>query len=452
MYRKGLEYLEEWKNRKRKPLILRGARQVGKTYLVRKFAELFFNNYIEINFDDMPEKAKYFENNDVDEIITLIETDYNKKVQIGKTLLFFDEIQSAPIVFHKLRYFYEKYPDLHIITAGSLLDFMFSDYEYSMPVGRVEYMFLGPMTFSEFLLANKEDNLLKYLKQYNLSKTIPKPIHNKLMKYFNLFLVVGGMPGVIKNYLNSDKKLINISREQNSIIKSYIDDLNKYAKRIKPNVVQNTFQKTPSLIGKTVKYININSDKKPHVIKASLELLELAKVIKRVYHSASNGVPLGAEKKEKQFKLLFLDVGLMSSILGLKLNEIYLLDDIMMINKGDVCEQFIGQHLLYMKDFYIEPEIYFWHRQKKNAEAELDFVYDYGNKIIPIEVKSGKTGTLKSLHKFITEKQLKIGIRFNTDLPSLYENKSKRNSYYILSLPLYMVEFVENILKNVMNK
>jgi len=443
MYRKQIKYLNDWKNREDfKPLIMRGARQVGKTFLVRDFGAEYFDNYIEINFDETPEKIEYFKNNNIEDIILMLETDSGKKIVDGKTLLFFDEIQVAPELFHKLRYFYERRPNLHIISAGSLLDFLLEDHQFSMPVGRVEYMFLGPMTYSEFLLANDEKALFEYLENYDLSKTIPTPIHDKFIKYFNLFLLVGGMPKAINGFIKTNGKLNNTNREHRNIVQSYIDDLSKYSKKIDSTIVKDIFQKTPKFIGERIKYKNFNSDLRSTVAKHAIHLLSLAKVIQPIYHTASNGVPLGAEKKEKDFKLLFLDVGLMSSALGLKLNELYLMDNIMTINKGDICEQFIGQHLLYLKEPYIEPELYFWHRQEKNATAELDFIHSINSKVIPIEVKSGKTGTLKSLHMFTKMKESEIAVRFNTERPSLFESEKTK----ILSLPLYMVEQMERLI------
>ncbi|MCK5665698.1 MAG: ATP-binding protein, partial [Thiotrichaceae bacterium] len=426
------------------------ARQVGKTYFIREYAKRHFKTLVEINFDLTPEKELYFEPSDVNDIIQLLETDLNQKIKPGETLLFLDEIQAAPQVLHKLRYFYENKPDLHIIAAGSLLDFLLKEAKFSMPVGRIEYLHLSPMTFEEFILAFDENNLYNFLQTYSLNKVFPPPLHQKLLKYFRLFLLIGGMPGAINKYIQS-KDLEKVSKEHHSIIQSYIDDLNKYSGKYNPSILQTIFQKIPFLLAERIKYTNIISDMKTERLAVGINLLELAKITCRVFHTSANGIPLGAEKKEREFKLLFLDVGLASNILGIRLNELYLADDPMTINKGALCEQFIGQHLLYAHKPFMKPEIYFWNRQNKNSAAEVDYIHSLGQKIFPVEVKAGKTGTLKSLHIFLQEKNLTLAVRFNADLPTIglfkenTNNQSSRKTE-LISLPLYMVGQLDRII------
>ena len=451
MYRKAIEYLLEWgKEKEHKPLIIRGARQVGKTYLVRAYAKKEFTNLVEINFDLTPEKAEYFKAGNIDEIIELLEADLNQSIKPGKTLLFLDEIQAAPEVLHKLRYFYEQKPQLHIIAAGSLLDFLLKSTKLSMPVGRVEYMHLAPMDFEEYLLAIGEKHLYDLLHSFEIGNPIPSPLHQKLMKMLQWFLVIGGMPAAVKQYTHNHE-IERVQREHHSIIQSYIDDLNKYAGQYNPVILQTIFRKTPFLLTEKIKYVNIIPDEKTTKLAACLELLELAGVLYRIHHTAANGIPLGAEKKERDFKLLFLDVGMASTILGMRLNEIYLAEDPMAVNKGALCEQFIGQHLLYARKPFIPPELYFWNRQKKNSTAEVDYIHSIGQNVIPIEVKSGKTGTLKSLHQFLKEKKLKTAVRFNADIPTVGKftlplDKSEEMEYQLISLPLYMIGQLNRIL------
>ena len=290
---------------------------------------------------------------------------------------------------------------------------------------------------------------------YSLNKTFPLPLHQKLLKYFQLFLLIGGMPGAIKKYIQS-RDLEKISKEHHSIIQSYIDDLNKYAGKYNPTILQTIFRKIPFLLAERIKYTNIIRDIKTEQLAAGINLLELAKITCRVFHTAANGIPLGAEKKEKEFKLLFLDIGIASTILGLRLNEVYLTDNPMTINKGALCEQFIGQHLLYAHEPFIQPEVYFWNRQNKNSTAEVDYIYSLGQNIIPIEVKAGKTGTLKSLHIFLREKKRNLAVRFNADLPTVglfKENTTVQNSIKteLISLPLYMVGQLDRIIIEQLN-
>lgn len=451
MYRNALKYLETWGNDDdHKPLVVRGARQVGKTYLIREYAKRHFKTLVEINFDLTPEKEAYFRPSDIDDITQLLEADLNQKIIPGETLLFLDEIQAAPEVLHKLRYFYENKPNLHIIAAGSLLDFLLKEAKFSMPVGRIEYLHLSPMSFEEFLLAFDEGNLYDFLQAYSLNKAFPLPLHQKLLKYFQLFLLIGGMPGAINKYIQS-RDLEKVSKEHHSIIQSYIDDLNKYSGKYNPAILQTIFRKIPYLLAERIKYTNIIRDMKTEQVAAGINLLELAKITCRVFHTAANGIPLGAEKKEREFKLLFLDIGIASAILGLRLNEIYLADDPMTINKGALCEQFIGQHLLYAHEPFIQPEIYFWNRQNKNSTAEVDYIHSLGQNIIPVEVKAGKTGTLKSLHVFLQEKNRSLAVRFNADLPTICHFKKNTNNHngndaQLISLPLYMVGQLDRII------
>ena len=453
MERKALQYLIDWKDRPgRKPLIVRGARQVGKTWLVRELASRF-NHLVEINFDNNPEKAQLFIGRDINSALQLLEIDRDIEIVPGKTLLFFDEIQAVPELLPRLRYFYEERPDLHVIAAGSLLEFLLADHDFSMPVGRMEYLHLGPMDIEEFLLALGKERLLNFLKDYALEDPhIPQSIHLSLLNCLKLFWIIGGMPASIAGYVQSGK-LTEALREHATLLQTYQDDFNKYRKRIYPERLRKVFMRIPALIGGKLKYVRLDPEERSRELTDTLQLLEMAKVIYRVRHSAGNGVPLGAEAKSRDFKPLFLDIGLVSTSLGFSLPHLEAVDNLLLVNQGALAEQFIGQHLLYDGPPYEVPQLYYWNREQKSSSAEVDYLIACGNQIVPVEVKAGKTGTLKSLQVFVAEKKSPAGLRFNTQLPTrtLQETRvagKEKVSFQLVSLPLYLVGQARRLIAN----
>lgn len=444
MYRFALDHLKEWKEKgTRKPLVIRGARQVGKSFLVEMFAKEAFENLVKIDFEKMPDMSSLFRSKSPGTIIPLIEAKFNANIKLGKTLLFLDEIQAAPEVFAAIRYFYEDLPALHVIAAGSLLEFVLKEHEFAMPVGRIEYMHLGPMQFEEFLIAAQKEKLRQYLCNYKLGEDVPSSIHDEFMQLVKRFLVTGGMPEAVSVFLNS-----NSYREcesvQQSIISTYRDDFNKYAKRADPRRLEKIFNKVPQMVGQKFKYSQIDREERSRDLKAALDMLSLAKVVSCVYHSSANGVPLRAEMDDSTFKVLFLDVGLLNRSCGLGISEFEGVPDIMTVNAGAVCEQFVGQHLMYPQRFFEEPELFYWVREKKISNAEVDYLLSIGTDIVPVEVKAGKSGTLKSLQVFLCEKERGVGLRFNSDLPSVVNTMTSlptgnNRPFKLISLPFYMI-------------
>ena len=442
MQRKEMEHLARWQGRgNRKPLIIRGARQVGKTRLVREFAK-GFANLVEINFDKHPEKARLFQGRDVAKIIQLLQIDADTDIIPGQTLLFLDEIQAVPELLPLLRYFFEERPDLHVVAAGSLLEFILAEHEFSMPVGRVEYLHLGPMTIEDFIRALGEKRLAGFLADFSLADTIPEPIHRKLLHYLKLFWVVGGMPAAVAAYHGSGQVTESL-REHENILQTYEDDFARYGRRIYPPRLRKVFRRLPALVGGRLKYVNIDPEERARELSDTLHLLELARIWYRVRHSAGNGVPLGAEAKERDFKPLFLDIGLVSTSRGLSLPGLEMADDLRLVNNGALAEQFGGQHLLYDREPYERPELFYWNRQQKSSAAEVDYLVSRGQQVVPVEVKAGATGSLKSLQFFVTEKEAPAALRFNAMPPSISRLEAaivgrKRHPYLLISLPLYL--------------
>ena len=452
MYRFALEDLNTWRlSTNRKPLVVRGGRQVGKTYLMRLFAKENFENLLEINLERDPEVASLFTSKDPQKIIQLLELQFNIPIKLGATLLFIDEIQAVPQVLSSLRYFYEEMPGLHVIAAGSLLEFALEEPAFSMPVGRIEYLHLGPMQFEEFLIADGKDRLEDFLNNLSPGEDIPEPIHLQLLGLLKIFLVTGGMPEAIAVYLksNSWQKCDSV---KHSLLLTYQDDFSKYKMRVHHQRLLLVFKKLPILAGKKFKYVNVDSNKRSADLARALSMLCHARVAYKVFHSSCSGIPIGATINENKFKVLFLDVGLMSTATGLSLLDYERAEDIMMVNGGAICEQFIGQHLLFSQQSYREPEVHYWVREKKGSSAEVDYVIAEDTAIVPIEVKAGKSGTLKSLHLFFREKRPPLGVRFNSDTPSLLTLETAlpdgQNLHYrLLSLPLYMVGQVRRLVR-----
>ena len=423
--------LFNWKEHKdRLPLLLRGARQVGKSYIVEEFGKKAFKNTVVVNFEYRPELKQCFTTLDPMEIINKLQLLMGVAIEEEKTLLFLDEIQECPNAIMALRYLKEKHNGLAVIGAGSLMEFVLNSPDFRMPVGRVQFIYLEPLSFGEFLTASGNEQLRQHLQKIQLNSKFDDAIHQKLMDLLRIYLVVGGMPAVVKEYLKT-KNFLDCRRIQNSLLQTYRSDFGKYAKSSGHKYLQKVFSEVPRLVGDRIKYSNIDSDSKSRDIKQALNLLKLAGIIHLVYATAASGLPLGAQSNETKFKLNFLDAGLMQNACGLQ-TELTLTHDLIQINAGAVTEQFIGQELRAYSDSYLERNLFFWARDKKSSSAEVDYVVVVDSLILPVEVKAGKTGTLKSLKLFMEEKKSLFGIRFSQEKLSFYDK--------VLTLPLYMAE------------
>ena len=417
------------------------------------FAKNQFDNFIEINLEKDRLSRYDLEQESVSEIIKRLALRLNCAITPGKTLLFLDEIQTAPSLFAKLRYFHEELPELHVIAAGSLLEFILEEHEFSMPVGRVEYLYLGPMTFSEFLLAVGKVRWAEFLDNFQLGEDFPASMHSELTHMLQLYFCIGGMPKAVDAFIKSDS-LRESEIIKASIIETYIDDFAKYGRRVNHQRLLTVFHAVPRLVGQKFRYVNVSRDEAPREISKALHMLELARVFNRVNHSPSRGIPIDADIKQNIFKMLALDVGLLIYQCGLNLADIQDIDKLTCVNNGALAEQLIGQHLLYRKDLYRAPTLNYWSREKASSNAEVDYVIAVGTQILPIEVKAGATGSLRSLNQFVSERQLPLGLRFNNDLPSSVNAAGKLTngneySYQLISLPHYMVEQTERIVRSI---
>jgi len=450
MFRYFEKSLKNWlTSYRRKPLIIRGARQVGKSTLVRIFANNNNLSLIEINLEKYLYLDEIFKSFDMDKILKELEGISGKSFN-ENSLLFLDEIQATPNAIACLRYFYEEHPNIAVISAGSLLEFTLSKHNFSMPVGRVDYRYLGPMTFYEFIY-NLYPSLTKYISSSEEIKNISEITHLKLVEKFKEYLFIGGMPEAILVYKET-KKLEEVKAVHRSICDTYLDDFSKYGQNNNLLLLQKLFKSIPQKIGEKVKYSNYSKENKSLDVKNNLELLIKAKICNPVYSSDCSGIPLEANISRNSYKLMFLDVGLVNHLCGLDLKSITVLDNDTLINKGKIAEQFIGQHLIASGDMTRSSNLNYWLRENKKGNAEVDFVTVINGKIIPIEVKAGKSGSLKSLHQFIYQKnEIKTAIRFDLNKYSKQTVSYKVNSagkekeicFNLESYPLYAVGLIE---------
>jgi uncharacterized protein len=421
MEREIFEDLLKWKESEtKKPLLLRGARQVGKTYIVRKLGRLF-SNFVEVNFESESEVSSFFKANLLpDNICSKLSIYYNVSIIDGKTLLFFDEIQACPEAIKSLRFFYEKRPNLHVIAAGSLLEFALKNLS-SYGVGRIHSMFMYPLSFNEFLKAAGQDSLLKIKQSSNSNNRLDEVFHNKLKEMFIKFLIIGGMPEVVSTYLKMDD-ITKTQRVLDDIIISLEDDFAKYSERVNIARLKDVFM---SILYQTGNKFNITGSSESGNFqqkKEALEMLVMAGLCYKVYHSSANGIPLAAEKNLKKFKLIFFDTGILQRSLLLKLGDFLVADSLEMINKGNIVEQYVGLEYLKACHRFTKPELFYWQREKYGSSAEVDYLIEKNNKIIPIEVKSGIQGKMQSLFMFLKLKKQTTGIRTSLENFNSYSN------------------------------
>ncbi len=392
MKRNITKKLLEWKNNKiHKPLLIRGARQVGKSYSILEFGTKYFDgNLHQINLEKNTDLHSIFEQNlDSNRILSELELALNKRIVHGKDLLFFDEIQECPKAIMALRYFYEENPQLHVIAAGSLLEFALQN--ISFPVGRLRMLTMYPMNFDEFLIANGKALIAEKIKEINttLPKNIIELINHELHKYF----IVGGMPECVQTYINTGS-FVETTKIQTDLIVTFRQDFSKYSGHADKKCLNSVLNSVAKKTGEQIKYTHLSTDFSNPTIKKAFELLETARLFSRIKATSPSGIPLEVSSSEKKFKTVFLDIGLLSNINGFHTNKTISKKKILSSFNGKMAEQFIGQELLASS---IE-HVYYWARDTRGSSAEVDYLIEKQSEIIPIEVKSGKSGSLKSLH------------------------------------------------------
>jgi len=413
----------------RKTLLLRGARQVGKSSAVRHLAQSF-QFFVEVNFDDTKDVHRFFEeDNSPQEICEQLALYYRTPIVAGKTLLFFDEIQACLPALSKLRYFYEKYPEIHLIAAGSLLEFAMGDIA-SFGVGRIRSAFMYPFSFDEFLNALGDGVLVNAYKNANPRNPLSEPIHKQLIKRLKLFFIIGGMPEAISQYVATGD-LLQTQFVLDDLMVTYQNDFSKYRKRVPDSRIREVFESVAHQAEGKFIYEKASENSSNIQVKQALELLILAGLVYPITHTSANGIPLGAEINMKYRRMILLDTGLFLQVLGLDVSQLFLTDDIRLINKGSLAEIFVGLELLKNASCYKPAQLYYWQREQKKSNAQIDFVVQTGETILPVEVKSGASGSMQSLRIFMEEKKSKTGIRTSLENFNHFDN--------IAVYPLYAI-------------
>ena len=445
MKRFAEETLRRWLSApRRKPLVLRGARQVGKTTLVRQFAAASGLGLCEVNLERHRYLDRVFESLDTGRILRELEA--LGGVRLNDAILFLDEVQATPHVLPALRYLYEDRPDLPVAAAGSLLEFTLADHGFSMPVGRIQYLHLGPMTFGEFL-ATADPAAAEEASASDPDTPPSDAVHRRLLRRLREYLLVGGLPEAVLAHCESGSPL-EVAAVHRSIASTYEDDFARYARGPQLGRLQRLFRAVPRMVGQPVRYRRLDPDARSAEVNRAIELLVKARVCHRVAHSHCEGLPLGADAGSRASKLLFMDVGLMSHVCGLDPTSIEAMDAVRLVNEGGIAEQYVGQQLAALSGGEQPPELHYWLRHTRRGNAEVDYVISNGDWIVPVEVKAGRSGSLKSLLQFAYEKQPPLAVRFDANPASLQTVRHTIRAgdgtapvtVRILSLPLYAVD------------
>ena len=451
--RNALEWLRNWRDRQdHRPLVIRGARQVGKTSLVNMFAKEF-DCYLKFNLDDRNDLNLFAKEMPVQELFTLMCASRNKKKKENGTLVFIDEIQNSPIAIKMLRYFYEELPDVHVIAAGSLLETMLDrNKQVSFPVGRVEYMALRPCTFDEFLGAMGETSLCQMVRDAD----VPEPLHPKVMNLFNRFSLVGGMPQAVSHY-SSNNDIIALDSVYHSLLTGYLDDTEKYAQsETMRNVIRHIITNGWTQDDEQITFDRFAaSNYKSREVGEAMRTIQKTMLLELVYPSVETSLPVIPDLKKRP-RLMWLDIGLVNYAAGVQ-SELYQVEDLNDVWRGKVAEHIVGQELIGNNYNFMERRT-FWVRDSRNAQAELDYLYNsrrFG--LIPIEVKSGTNAHLKSLQEFMFDSPCGFAIRFwhkplqcdsiHIERKDKNGNIEKSKDYTLYSLPYYYASCIEKFLE-----
>lgn len=446
--------LLEWKNGSSlKPLLLRGARQVGKSSAVEHLGASF-DYFIEVNFEKRPEMKEVFQRiHDVHELCYNLSMLYNIPVEAGRTLLFLDEIQSSREAISSLWAFKEDYPDLHVIAAGSLLEFALKELP-SFGVGRIRSLFVYPFSFDEFLMAEGKPNWIKAKKEAGVENPLIPALHNELVQHYRTFLMVGGMPASVAAWVTSHDYR-QCQTELDDIQIAYYDDFAKYAPKIDPTLLRNTLQSVVMQIGGKFTYSKVEGAYRAEDVKRALGLLCDAGLIKRVSHTAANGLPLGAEVNDKFRKYIYLDSGLLLRILDMDLGSARPLTELIisgtaedLVNKGSLTEMVLGWEMVKYSNPRTQHTLYYWENTADGTRSEVDYIMSRDLKVLPIECKSGTSGKMKSLHLFMCQKHLTEAVRCSLENFAVLESPGGSSSETVRRIGIVPLYAISNLFRN----
>lgn len=404
------EQLLKWKDDPRhKPLLIRGARQVGKSTAVRELAKQF-RYFVEINLEKQPDLLQLFpENIDVKKTCEKLSGSLGIPIMPNETLLFIDEIQVSKEAIMSLRYFKEDYPELHVIAAGSLLEFALEELP-SFGVGRIRSLYMYPFSFDEFLMAQGLELIVNYKKKATSTDPMTEKAHKVLVDQLRSFYLVGGMPAAVTEWMETHS-YIEVSHVHTDIIQTYEDDFNKYKKRVSPVLLRQVLRSVALQIGSKFVYAIATRDVHSSVVRDALHLLTLAGLITPVKHTNGNGLPLGAEENDSYVKYLFFDLGVMQTMLDIPAADILMASDLDFVNKGGTSEMFAGLEMQKYRDCFQKAEMHYWHNTTKGSNAEVDYLKAQNGKVLPIEVKANTQGGMQSLWIFMRKRHLHNAIR-----------------------------------------
>lgn len=459
------KFLLEWKEDKhRKPLLLRGARQVGKSSSVRNLGKSF-KYFIEINLEKRPDAIQLFKNtSDVHEIAQRLSLIAEVPLVEGETLVFIDEIQVSADAIRMLRYFKEDYPQLHVIAAGSLLEFALANLS-SFGVGRITSLFMYPMSFREFLIASGKTAWVGAIENAAIDRPIFDAMHNSLVETLRTYMLVGGMPASVAVWID-DHSYLKCVEVQEDIQQTYFDDFSKYSEKANPDLLRATLQSVIAQNGSKFVYSRGLDSYKIAEVKEALMMLSRAGLIHEVLMSSANGLPLGAETNPKFRKFLFLDPALMLRIQGLDMGGGIMIEEFILsasrsdlINKGALAEMFVGLEFIKNGNPRIRENLYYWENLSRGSSAEVDYLSVFNMKVLPIEVKSGVSGKMKSLRMFMENKSLNTAIRTSLEnfgrikFGNPTDSTSDKNDgeYTINIIPLYAIYHFHRFLQSHLN-
>ncbi len=426
-------HLDKWKTDPfRKPLLLRGARQVGKTYAVRRLGGQF-KYFVEVNFERLEGAISIFEKDlDPEKLILSLSLLLKTPIIPGQTLLFLDEVQESPRAILALRYFYEEMPNLHVIAAGSLLEFAIA--KVGVPVGRISMLYMYPLSFLEYLVATGDNLIAKEILDHPPGIPIEEVVHIKILGLLGEYLSIGGMPEAVARWIQTKDpaSALNVLQQ---IAATYRQDFGKYARKAQVNYLEQLFHQIPHLIGKEFSYREIHGEYRKRELAPAMELLERANITHSIRYCSGQEIPIGAEIDFDLFKVIYLDIGLCQAILGSDISIWFLRPLEGFENRGEIAEGFIGQELICYASPDNKAEMYFWKRKEKNSAAEVDYLIQRGERIVPIEVKSGHGSSLRSLHLFLDSHPKSIlAIRFSALNYSVMNKLDSRPLYAAASL------------------
>ncbi|MBI5528851.1 MAG: ATP-binding protein [Deltaproteobacteria bacterium] len=428
MWRRIEEKLISWKrDRARKALLLRGARQVGKTWSIRELGRTF-PHLLEVNFEENRDVHAFFKGSlSPGPLCEKLSAFYSIPVVPGRTLVFFDEIQACPDALSSLRFFHEKMPDLHVVGAGSLLELALEEVP-SLGVGRLSSLFMYPLTFDEFLVAVGQNALPGIVENADPAHPVDEPFHRRLVDLVRTYFVVGGMPAVVRTYTEK-RDLPACFKTLDDLVIGIEDDFAKYRKRSPVARLAEVFRSVTFQTGGKFKYSNVDSPAGGQPLKEALDLLVKAGLAHRVVHTDARGLPLGAQADERKFKVLLFDIGVHQRLMGLDIPGHLTAGEVELVNRGGLAEAFTGLELIGNHPSHVKPAVYYWHRETRGAHAEVDYVIRQGTAIVPVEVKAGTRGQMQSMRLFMEERGLEKGIRVSMENFSKYDR--------IETVPLY---------------